>query len=87
MVLSADGVRYSARFTGAADSVDLTVSRDEISGSGFRRGPAGFLWFCLDAPVPIPAPGELERAPGPAAADHGHPPDGKRLDRLSLHRR
>jgi hypothetical protein len=61
MVLSADGVRCSARYTGAADNADLTVTWDEITGSGFRRGPGGSLWFCLDAPVPIAAPGELER--------------------------
>jgi hypothetical protein len=62
MVLSPDGVRCSGRYTGAADNADLTVTWDEITGSGFRRGPGGSLWFCLDAPVPIAAPGELERA-------------------------
>ena len=62
MILTAGGVRYSPRYIPTAGNADLMVSWDEVTGSGFRRGPGGSLWFCLDALAQLPAPGELERA-------------------------
>jgi len=62
MVLTAEGVRYAVVYTGAAGDADVIVRWDEITGSGFRRGPGGSLWFCLDALTEFPVPGELERA-------------------------
>jgi hypothetical protein len=57
MILSADGVRVSPRYPGSRSLADLTVGWDEVTGAAFRRGPAGSLWFCLDTPSPLPAPG------------------------------
>jgi hypothetical protein len=61
MVLSADGVRLSRRYTGVPDASDLTVPWGGVTGAAFRRGPQGFLWFCLDAPGLIPGPEGLDR--------------------------
>ena len=61
MVLSAEGVRFSCRYTGVPDAADLTVPWGGVTGAAFRRGPQGFLWFCLDAPGLIPGPEGLDR--------------------------